>query len=65
VGVGVSVGRRVEVSVDVKVDAGVKVSVGGKFVDVEAGVGEEEAGVCPGLLIPHAAMIKVKNIRRM
>ena len=65
VGAGVSVGLGVDVMVAVKVGTAVKVSVGRGLMDVEAVVGEEAAGVCPEALDPHAAMIKVKMMRRM
>ena len=67
VSVGVSVGADVSVGtgVDVSVGGGVNVAVGGKLVDVETAMGEEEAGGCPELLDPHAAVIKVKIARNI
>jgi len=57
VGEGVSVGRRVGVSVSMGM--GVKVAVLGMFVDVEAGCGEDDAGICPEL---QASVARIKDV---
>ena len=72
VDVGVSVGRGVNVIVNVGMDVNVSgaggrvdVSVGEMFIDVPAGSGEDEAGACPVFIKLHARVVRIKTSGRI